>query len=255
MLVLVILCFSFSIKKSKKFTPPGTVQITETLFADEAEISNFSWLEYETWIKMAFGKRSKEHIAVLPDTLVWSVENEGGQVFASTYYRHPAFNDYPVVGVSYEQALAYCKWRSERVKQFAAYGFKKEFKLEYRLPTKAEWELISYNGVEVFNHNNRIECVKSSKDQIVYRNYYEAHCFINDTVMNINHTSPIKSYTKNIFGLYDMIGNVSEMVQEKGISKGGSWIHKLEDCRVGKDIIYSKPEAWLGFRCVCVLEP
>jgi len=51
-----------------------------------------------------------------------------------------------------------------------------------------------------------------------------------------------------------MIGNVSEMVLEKGISKGGSWRNILEECRVGKDILYTKSEAWLGFRCVCILK-
>jgi hypothetical protein len=43
------------------------------------------------------------------------------------------------------------------------------------------------------------------------------------------------------------------MVNEKGICKGGSWRNRLEECRVGKDMEYSKPTAWLGFRCVCVI--
>ena len=51
-----------------------------------------------------------------------------------------------------------------------------------------------------------------------------------------------------------MLGNVAEMVQEKGICKGGSWRNILEECRVGKDMEYSKPAAWLGFRCVCVVK-
>jgi hypothetical protein len=51
-----------------------------------------------------------------------------------------------------------------------------------------------------------------------------------------------------------MIGNVSEMVLEKGISKGGSWRNILEECRVGKDIPYEKPSAMLGFRCICIFK-
>ena len=49
-----------------------------------------------------------------------------------------------------------------------------------------------------------------------------------------------------------MLGNVSEMVIEEGISKGGSWRNRIEGCRVGKDLEYNKPTAWLGFRCVCI---
>ena len=67
-------------------------------------------------------------------------------------------------------------------------------------------------------------------------------------------TAPVYSYWPNSFNLYNMIGNVSEMVLEKGISKGGSWRNILEECRVGKDILYTKSEAWLGFRCVCILK-
>ena len=50
-----------------------------------------------------------------------------------------------------------------------------------------------------------------------------------------------------------MTGNVAEMVKEKGISKGGGWRSTLEQCRVGKDTEYTKPNAWLGFRCVCII--
>jgi hypothetical protein len=67
-------------------------------------------------------------------------------------------------------------------------------------------------------------------------------------------TAPVNSYTKNHFGLYNMIGNVSEMVTEKGTSKGGGWRHLLEECRVGKDITYEKPTSWLGFRCICIVK-
>jgi hypothetical protein len=47
-----------------------------------------------------------------------------------------------------------------------------------------------------------------------------------------------------------MIGNVSEMIAEKGLSKGGSWAHKLGESQIVKNQKYTKPEPWLGFRCV-----
>jgi len=71
---------------------------------------------------------------------------------------------------------------------------------------------------------------------------------------NADVTAPVYSYWKNWFGLFNAIGNVAEMISEKGICKGGSWHHEFEDCRAGKDIPYDKTKAWLGFRCVCVVK-
>lgn len=65
-------------------------------------------------------------------------------------------------------------------------------------------------------------------------------------------TAPVNSYEKNF--IYNLLGNVAEMIQEKGICKGGGWRNKLEECRVGKDQEYTKPNSWTGFRCVCVIK-
>jgi hypothetical protein len=69
----------------------------------------------------------------------------------------------------------------------------------------------------------------------------------------INYTAVTKSFFKNTSGTYNMIGNVAEMVIEKGIAKGGSFEHKLEDCKITNDQYYTKPERWLGFRCIAVI--
>ena len=58
-------------------------------------------------------------------------------------------------------------------------------------------------------------------------------------------------FKPNAYGIYDMIGNVSEMVAETGVSKGGSWAVNLEDSKLIKQQKYTKPTSWLGFRCAC----
>jgi formylglycine-generating enzyme required for sulfatase activity len=241
------LCLSFT--KEKVFTPPGTVQINDTLFADECEITNFGWMEYENWAKAIYGKNSKEHLATLPDTLCWREKSTYNEPYVQYYYRHPAYKNYPVVGISYEQALGYCKWRTEHVKTFLS--IKKDFKnqnFEYRLPTKAEWEKLAETSSNFLRNNGKNE-----------KGMYQLNCSYPDTI-NVKGppypdvTAPVKSYYKNYFGLYNMVGNVAEMVMEKGICKGGSWRNRIEECRVGKDTEYTKPTAWLGFRCVCVVK-
>jgi formylglycine-generating enzyme required for sulfatase activity len=55
----------------------------------------------------------------------------------------------------------------------------------------------------------------------------------------------------NALGLYDLIGNVAEMVLEPGIAKGGSWTHYFEESTINNSFTYTSPAAWLGFRCIC----
>jgi formylglycine-generating enzyme required for sulfatase activity len=69
--------------------------------------------------------------------------------------------------------------------------------------------------------------------------------------MSADITSPVKSYFPNKIGVYNLIGNVAEMISEEGIAKGGSWINKPEEVSVTEDFHYTKPSDWLGFRCVC----
>jgi formylglycine-generating enzyme required for sulfatase activity len=243
-IALATLCLSFT--KEKSFIPPGTVQINDTLFADETEISNFAWQEYEHWTKAICGSNSKEHVATLPDTLVWREKNSYNEPYVQYYYRHPAYKEFPVVGVSYEQAIAYCKWRTERVKTVLV--VKKNFKnqnFEYRLPTKTEWEKLAETSSNFLTNNGKNE-----------KGAYQVNCAHPDTIGTPypDVTAPVYSYWKNSFGLFNMLGNVAEMVNEKGISKGGGWRNNLEQCRVGKDQEYTKPTAWLGFRCICVIK-
>lgn len=250
---IALFSVAFIYPPKKAFVPPGTVKINDTLYFDEAEVTNFCWREFENWIKAKYGANSKEHINTLPDTLVWRQKNSSNEPYVQYYYRHPAYKDYPVIGISYEQAVAYCKWRTERVKEFI-YLSKKNIttQFEYRLPTKSEWEFASNNGVGYFNNRGLNEKGKITSNHRWAKDDYEAKNGYQHNYPEV--TAPVYSYWKNLFGIYNMIGNVAEMVSEKGISKGGAWCHLLEQCRVGKEITYEKPTAWLGFRCVCVMK-
>lgn len=250
---LAAFTISFIGKKKKAFIPPGTVKICDTLYADQEEITNLAWLDYEIWIKAKYGANSPEHQAVLPDTTVWRHKNATNEPYVQYYYRHPAYHYYPVVGVSYEQALAYCKWRTEQVKRLMAISKKyPRVDFEYRLPTKSEWEFISNDGIGYFSNGGKNDKNKITSNHRWARDNEEAKQGYQHNFPEV--TAPAKSYEKNAFGLYNMIGNVAEMISEKGISKGGSWRNLLEECRVGKDIPYEKPTAWLGFRCICIVK-
>lgn len=252
---LSIALIGLSFIKQKEFTPSGTVQINDTLYADETEITNFNWQEFEQWASEFYGKNSKEHLATLPDTTVWLNEVTYNSPYMHYYYTHPAYKEFPVVGISYEQAKAYCIWRTARVKSQLLQ--KKDFKnqdLEYRLPTKAEWELFAAASLSVFNNNGldekrnaKLNC-KMEKGVILDKGQTKSEQKYPDV------TAPAKSYAKNKYGLYNVIGNVAEMIDDKGICKGGAWNNELDQMRIGKELTYTKPSATLGFRCVCIVK-
>ena len=88
-----------------------------SFYMDETEVSNVDWLEYLYWIKRNFKDDSEYYYNSLPDTLVWRRPLSYNEPWVNNYLRHPAYQDYPVVGVTWQQAREYCTWRSDRVNE------------------------------------------------------------------------------------------------------------------------------------------
>ncbi|WP_126245596.1 SUMF1/EgtB/PvdO family nonheme iron enzyme [Chitinophaga rhizosphaerae] len=135
----------FSVAKSKdQFTGPGLVFVQGGTFAmgateqdvmgdwnniprritvssfyiDENEVSNVNYREYLFWLSRVYGESFPDvYRGALPDSLVWRSELAYNEPLVEYYFRHPAYNDYPVVGVSWKQATDYAKWRSNRVNE------------------------------------------------------------------------------------------------------------------------------------------
>lgn len=89
-----------------------------SFYMDETEVSNVDWLEYLYWLERVFGETYPEVFrAALPDTTVWRRDLGFNEPFVANYLRHPAYQNYPVVGVSWKQAADYCIWRTDRVNE------------------------------------------------------------------------------------------------------------------------------------------
>lgn len=89
-----------------------------SFYMDQTEVSNQSYLEYLFWVYRVFEETNPEiYDAALPDTNVWRSEVDFNEQYVSTYLRHPAFSNYPVVGVSWRQAMDFCAWRTDRVNE------------------------------------------------------------------------------------------------------------------------------------------
>ncbi|MCQ2286166.1 MAG: hypothetical protein MJZ76_04750, partial [Bacteroidales bacterium] len=91
-------------------------KISDSIYYDNDEIRVIDYMEYQFWVKRIFGKESSEYRATLPDTSI--IRSQISFVNPETYATHPAYKNFPILGVSPEQARAYCRWRTDRVAEY-----------------------------------------------------------------------------------------------------------------------------------------
>ncbi|TRZ41594.1 gliding motility lipoprotein GldJ [Robertkochia solimangrovi] len=93
----------------------------QSFYMDETEVTNIMYLEYLSWLKSVYPPEEPAYrniyTGALPDTLVWRNPLENNEVLVNNYLRHPAYAEYPVVGVNWLQAVQFCEWRTDRVNE------------------------------------------------------------------------------------------------------------------------------------------
>lgn len=139
--------FQFNDKFKQQETPPGMISIeggtftmgkvqddvmhdwnnspnqqhVQSFFMDETEVTNKMYSEFLFWVKTVFPptEENYKHIynGAIPDTLVWRNRLGYNETMTNNYLRHPAYADYPVVGVNWIQAVEFSKWRTDRVNE------------------------------------------------------------------------------------------------------------------------------------------
>ncbi len=253
LIIAVVLSLGFSSSNADLPAPPGTVKITNTFFADATERTNLDWQEYLYWLK---ANQSEQYEANYPDTTVWRQIPMGYfEPFVKSYFSHPAYNDYPVVGISHQQAKDYCAWRTDRVKETMALNgtFEKHPQLKnlkYRLPTLTEWHLLVR-----LNRPGYAEKLKKKNEHKLRFNFKRGRTRPpTGSIGEFYVTAPVYSYLGGTNGMYHLYGNVAEMISEYGQAQGGSFLHTEYEVRSGNSFPYERPEPWLGFRCVCEIE-
>ncbi|MFW5774575.1 MAG: SUMF1/EgtB/PvdO family nonheme iron enzyme, partial [Tangfeifania sp.] len=88
-----------------------------SFYMDETEVSNQDYREYVFWLRRMYPDDPEKVRAATPDSSVWREELAYNEPYVNNYFRHPAYSDYPVVGVTWEQAEKYCSWRTDRVNE------------------------------------------------------------------------------------------------------------------------------------------
>jgi gliding motility-associated lipoprotein GldK len=227
----------------------------------------------------------KKDIPIYPDTLVWvrDFAYSYNEPMAKQYYSHPAFGNYPVVGINWKQATAFCEWRSQYLNSYLI-SKKRSTETNFHLPTEAQWEYAARGGRSQSPFpwggpylRNRKGCLLANFKP-GRGNYPEDGGF---------YTVRADAYWPNDFGLYCMAGNVSEWTSslyyeggynfqhdmnpdirwnakdqdaprmKRKVIRGGSWkdvgfyLHTST-----RDFEYQDTaKSYIGFRCVIDLPP
>lgn len=215
-------------------------------------------------------------INVYPDTLVWvrDFQYSYNDPLLHSYFSKPGYAEYPVVGITWEQAYAFCYWRSHLLESEA--GIQAN---AYRLPTEAEWEYAARGGRKMAMYPWGDKYARDAAGCYLanfkpYRGSYH-----NDTGAM---TMAVAQFRPNDFGLYDMAGNVAEWtsssyssasnvtihdmnpdfpymarkedpdVLKRKVVKGGSWkdISYYLQCGVRTYEYQYESRSYIGFRCV-----
>jgi gliding motility-associated lipoprotein GldK len=178
----------------------------------------------------------KQQIPVYPDSLCWvrDFAYSYNEPMAKKYFAHPAFGNYPVVGVNWKQATAFCEWRTNFYNAFLE-SKKRTSETDYRLPTEAQWEYAARGGRSQSPYPWGGPYLRNKKGCLLANfkpgrgNYPEDGGF---------YTVRADAYWPNDFGLYNMAGNVAEWTSSLYYEGGYNFQHDMNP-----DIRYTAKES------------
>jgi formylglycine-generating enzyme required for sulfatase activity len=246
------------ILKGFKFIPAGKAIVNQKykdvdqFYIAETEVSNQTYQNFLAFLSQK-GNITEVKIAKYNTE---NVQDNDSTVrkFDSNYASFPGFQKYPVVHITYEAAMIYCKWLEGDINEQLA----GEATVEVRLPTESEWiraargdkhySLFPWGGPRLKNGkgnylaNFDVDLAPKVASSLTKPNTG----FIS--------TAEVDSYFQNENGLYNVSGNVAEMLNEKGKCKGGSWATDGKSCEIDTTINYFSPSPSLGFRPVVIVK-
>lgn len=167
----------------------------------------------------------KKDIKVYPDSLCWvrDFAYSYNEPMAKRYFGHPAFGNYPVVGVNWKQANAFCEWRTQYLNAFLE-SKKRTPETDFRLPTEAQWEYAARGGRSQAPYPWGGYYLRNKKGCLLANfkpgrgNYPEDGGF---------YTVRADAYWPNDFGLYNMAGNVAEWTSSLYYEGGYNFQHDM----------------------------
>ncbi len=229
-LIMIQFCLTTYGQVNIKEVDKSLAKINNKLYASKYEVSNSEYLEFILSLKKA---KQYEKLAIAQiDSSKWLDKLGYNKPFVSYYHTHPAYKDYPVVNIRHEAAIMFCEWLTNEYNSNPNRKFKK---VKFRLPTEQEWMIAAQGGDNSATYPWEGNELKNKKGQ-----YMCNFAITNDGSTNVTGnlknsikiTTLVKSYFHNKFGIYNLSGNVAEMLSDNTIVKGGSWLDSSEYMKI-----------------------
>ena len=241
------------------------VALNEVEHIGKFEVTNG---EYNLFLKnLKQTKNYDLYYKCYPDTTLWNKNFAMAfhDPMTNMYNCHPAYSNYPIVNITYEGAVEYCKWLTVQYNQQHPEGKY----VSFRLPTEQEWRYAAGSknekAISPFPNDNILSCdpIITGKKKSKNETDTTEHCLYLGNIKTDKgyqadggfHTTSVTSYRPNAFGIFNTFGNVAEMTSTKGIVKGGSWDDVFEDCTFDKNSKLSAPDSRVGFRIMMEVVP
>jgi formylglycine-generating enzyme required for sulfatase activity len=263
LLALAFFSVSFTSKPGPKkikmpkafvYVPSGTLLqgqekvAIQGFYMASREITNLDYREFLYQLKAEGNTDAYEKARVRPEG--WNQEAQFNEPLKEHYHSHPAYEEYPVVNITQEGARLYCAWLTKILQ-----AQHPDYTIVVRLPTEKEWMYAARGGKEDVPYPNGY-FLRDADGHYLYkfRRIGDELLHLDPAtgkveVMKMNPVDntdftpgPAKSGLANDFGLYNMSGNVAEMLQEDGRTKGGSFRS------TGYDIRIDAPDTYAGFK-------
>lgn len=199
--------------------PPGASVRVDTAWVDE-----FNGIHDSTIVRQLTEPDdliTSMIINVYPDTMVWvrDFQYSYNEPMLLKYFSHTGFSDYPVVGVTWDQAYAFCKWRTSYFESNSGIDAQ-----VYRLPTEAEWEYAARGGRKMSTYPWGGNYARDSKGCFLANFKPYRGSYMDDTGVM---TMKVAQFRPNDFGLFDMAGNVAEWTMSAYNSSSNAYVNDL----------------------------
>lgn len=240
----------------------GDTVSVQSFYMSSSEVTNLQYNEFLSDL-LRNGNTEAYNIAKI-DSTGWTKDQDfkGMISLQNLYHSHPAYDDYPVVNVSKAGAELFCNWLTEKYDSLS----NGEMKLKFRIPTRAEWiraasggdlnSTYSWGGTYLRNDKGcYLANFFAMGSENISRNAETGEMEVIKTGRGLSddgafHTAKVRTYNPNKFGLYNMNGNVAEMISDGDYAVGGDWYSPGYDIRNTSIKEINGPEPTVGFRVV-----